>query len=208
MSGRDEQGYDAFISYSHAGDGKLAPALQAGIEKFAKPWYRVRALKVFRDQTSLSANPGLWPSIETALSRSSWFVLLASPEAAASPWVAKEIQWWLEHRSVDRLLIVLTGGTLHWDDAIGDFDDRSTALPALLREAFTEEPRWVDASWDDDAALASRANPHLQDVIADVASSSPIPMAIPGFPCGRPTGDPIPTIRSSRRMRRSAIPNP
>jgi WD40 repeat protein len=171
MSGRDEQAYDAFVSYSHAGDGKLAPALQAGIEKFAKPWYRVRALRVFRDQTSLSANPGLWPSIEKALSRSAWFLLLASPEAAASPWVAKEIQWWLEHRSANRLLIVLTSGTLHWDDAIGDFGRRSTALPAVLREAFAEQPRWVDASWDDDAALASRANPHLQDVIAEVAST-------------------------------------
>ena len=62
MNGRDEHGYDAFISYSHGGDGKLAPTLQTGIERFAKPWYRIRALKVFRDQSSLSANPKLWPS--------------------------------------------------------------------------------------------------------------------------------------------------
>jgi hypothetical protein len=42
-------GYDAFISYSHALDGALAPALQTGLERFAKPWYRPRALRVFRD---------------------------------------------------------------------------------------------------------------------------------------------------------------
>ncbi|MBV9013336.1 MAG: hypothetical protein JO272_15065 [Pseudonocardiales bacterium] len=30
-------GYDAFLSYSHALDGVLAPALQSGLERFAKP---------------------------------------------------------------------------------------------------------------------------------------------------------------------------
>ena len=29
--------YDAFISYFHAADGKLAPALQAGLQRLAKP---------------------------------------------------------------------------------------------------------------------------------------------------------------------------
>jgi hypothetical protein len=30
---------DAFISHSHAVDGRLAPALQAGLHRFVKPWY-------------------------------------------------------------------------------------------------------------------------------------------------------------------------
>jgi hypothetical protein len=38
-------GYDAFISYSHALDGKLAPTLQRELERFAKPWNRGRALR-------------------------------------------------------------------------------------------------------------------------------------------------------------------
>jgi hypothetical protein len=77
-------GYDVFISYSHALDGALAPALQTGLEQFSKPWYRPRALRVFRDTTSLSANPGLWSSIEKALASSAWLVLMASPQAARS----------------------------------------------------------------------------------------------------------------------------
>jgi len=72
-------GYDAFISYSHVLDGALAQALQTGLERFAKPWYRLRALRVFRDTASLSANPGLWSSIETALASSAWLVLMAMP---------------------------------------------------------------------------------------------------------------------------------
>ena len=76
--------YDAFISYSHAKDKPIASALQSAIQKLGKPWYRRRALRVFRDDTSLSATPHLWPSIEHALGQSRFFLLLASPEAAAS----------------------------------------------------------------------------------------------------------------------------
>ena len=56
-------GYDAFISYSHAADGELAPALQRGLQRLARPWHRKRALEVFRDQTGLSVSPALWSSI-------------------------------------------------------------------------------------------------------------------------------------------------
>ena len=56
--------YDAFISYSHAKDKPIASALQSVIQRLGKPWYRRRALRVFRDDTSLSATPSLWPSIE------------------------------------------------------------------------------------------------------------------------------------------------
>lgn len=59
--------YDAFISYSHAKDKPIATALQSVVQKLGKPWYRRRALRVFRDDTSLSATPHLWPSIEQAL---------------------------------------------------------------------------------------------------------------------------------------------
>src|SRR3712207_9559591 len=90
-SGATSDGYAGFISYSHAVDGKLAPALQSGLHAFARPFLRLRALRVFRDEASLSANPGLWSSIEESLEASRFFILLASPEAARSPWVGREI---------------------------------------------------------------------------------------------------------------------
>jgi hypothetical protein len=49
--------YDAFISYSHAADGKLAPNLRNGLLRFATPWrvFRwrnpVRALRIFQSLT-------------------------------------------------------------------------------------------------------------------------------------------------------------
>src|SRR5262249_9190868 len=72
--------YHAFVSYSHALDSKLAPAVQRGLQRFAKPWFRAQALRIFRDQTGLSANPDLWSSIASALDASQHFVLLASPD--------------------------------------------------------------------------------------------------------------------------------
>ena len=73
--------YRAFISYSHAADGKLAPALQSALHRFAKPWYRLRAMRVFRDKTSLAMTPELWPSIKRALGESEYFLLHARLQA-------------------------------------------------------------------------------------------------------------------------------
>ena len=109
--------YDAFVSYSHAKDKPIAAALQSAVQKLGKPWYRRRALRLFRDDTSLSATPNLWPTIEQALGQSRFLILLASPEAAASPWVDKEVAYWLEHKSADTLLIAVTDGALAWDNA-------------------------------------------------------------------------------------------
>ncbi len=137
--------YDAFISYSHSADGRLAPAVQSGLQRLARPWHRMRALRVFRDETGLSVNPHLWGSIEAALNESDYFVLLASPESARSPWVAREIEHWMATKPVERILPVLTDGDLVWDSAAGAYDlQRSTSLPAVLATAFLVEPRHLD----------------------------------------------------------------
>jgi hypothetical protein len=137
--------YDAFISYSHAKDKPIAGALQVAVQKLGKPWYRRRALRVFRDDTSLSATPQLWPSIEHALGQSRYFILLASTEAADSKWVNKELAYWLDHNSVDTLLIAATEGELSWDETAGDFQQGpNRPLPPILARRFAVEPKWVD----------------------------------------------------------------
>jgi hypothetical protein len=79
--------YDVFISYSHSADGRLGPGLRDGLHQFARPWRRLRALRVYCDQRSMSANPAVWSTIAAALDESHAFILLASPQAAQSPWV-------------------------------------------------------------------------------------------------------------------------
>src|SRR5262249_49521171 len=98
----------------------------------ARPWYRLRAIRVFRDETSLGASSGLKPSIIAALKESEFLLLLASPAAVASTWVGYEIEWWLENRGTEKLLIAIAKG------------DRTTALPKALLDRLKEEPRDVD----------------------------------------------------------------
>jgi hypothetical protein len=170
----EERGYDAFISYSHRLDSAIAARLQAELQRFAKPWYQVRALRVFRDQTSLAASPQLWTTIEQAMGNSHWLILIASPESAQSPWVAKEICWWREHRPANHILIAVTDGQLVWDASAGDLDwAASTALSKeALGHAFQQEPRWVDVRWarEQESSLRS-ADPRLQDAVADLAAA-------------------------------------
>ena len=91
--------YKAFISYSHAADNKLAPVLQSSIQQFSKPFYKLRAIRLFRDKTTLSLTPQLWPFIQKALAESEYFILMASLESAKSPWVIQEVNEWLQNNN-------------------------------------------------------------------------------------------------------------
>ncbi len=165
-------GYHAFLSYSHAADGKLAPALQSALHRFAKPWYRIRALRVFRDKTSLAVTPALWSGIKSALDQSEYFILLASPDAAASSWVEREVKYWLAIRPVDRFLLVLTDGELVWDQRRGAFDpERTNALPVPLRQAFSEEPLYLDLGWARGENDLTLSHPRFREAVAELAAT-------------------------------------
>ena len=158
--------YDGFISYSHAADDLLAPRLQSGLQRFAKPWWKRRALRIFRDESPLSANPHLWSSITEALDRSDWFVLLLSPGAADSEWVNQEVEYWLEHKDRNRIIPVLTAGDFGWSDG-----DVAGDAPPALSGAFTDEPRWVDLRFARSDEQLDLNNASLRAAVADIASA-------------------------------------
>lgn len=162
--------YDAFISYSHAADGRLAPALQKALQRLAKPWYRRRSLEIFRDETGLSVDPHLWGAIVKALDDSEWFVLLTSPLAAQSEWVNREIEHWKANRSVDRMLPVVTDGHWEWDAAAGDFTADSDAVPPALHGVFTDEPRHLDLRWARDEKQLDLNHSRFRNAVAEVAA--------------------------------------
>ena len=139
--------YDGFMSYSHAADDLLAPRLQSALQRFAKPWWRRRAVRIFRDESSLSANPHLWSSITEALDTSGWFVLLLSPDAAQSDWVNQEISYWVEHRDPKKILPVVTDGSFGWAEG----DVSGEAVPPALRGVAEVPP--VDARPDEDEVV-------------------------------------------------------
>ena len=163
--------FDGFISYSHTADRDVGAWLQREVQRFAKPWWRRRALRLFRDETVLAADPHLWSSVVEAMKDSEWLVLLASPEAASSPWVGRELAWWIEHKSRDRVLLVLTGGDLIWEDELGALNaERSTAVPPILAETCVAEPRWIDARWIRAEHHRDQNDPRVRALLADVAS--------------------------------------
>lgn len=165
------RGSDVFISYSHSANQELAPALQRGLARMGKRWNRPYALRVFRDQTDLTASPDLWSDIEKALAGSKYFLLLASPAAANSRWVRQEIAYWQQHKSRDRLLIALVDGEIEWSPDMQDFVwEHTDALPATLSGYFERrEPLWVDIR-SQRYAQASLTDPQFADAVATLAA--------------------------------------
>ena len=126
--------YDAFISYSHGSDLLLAEALQHDLERFARPWYRPRVTRVFRDLTNLSASPGLWSTIEKALHASSWFwnVSTSSPTGVAD--LSVDRSGGLRVAAPDQT------GVLLWDLDIDSWQERACDIAArdLTRAEWAE----------------------------------------------------------------------
>jgi hypothetical protein len=171
----DAPHYDAFISYSQHLDRDVATVFQRGMENFGRPWYRPVRLRVFRDMTHLAASPDLQGDIERALARSRWLVVMASPLAAASPWVRAEIDWWVANKPGTRVLLAWTDGQLEWDREAQDFDwSRTDALPReQMRKLLAVAPgcpRWVDLRWLR-AQIDERGSVPVNDprLLADVA---------------------------------------
>ena len=199
--------YDAFISYSHAADGGLAPALKGALERLGKPWRRRRALRVFQDASGLGASPGLWSDIQHALDSTRYFVLLASPPAAQSQWVQQEVAYFLSRHPPERCLIAITAGDWSWDGAARDFDwSRSDALPHELHGAFSEEPLVVDLRWARDDRQLELADARFRAAAAELAAPihglSPDDLDSEGS-ARVPEGSPDPSARH-RRPRQSA----
>ncbi|KQU70516.1 TIR domain-containing protein [Phycicoccus sp. Root101] len=193
--------YDVFISYAHSADAELAAQLQRGLQSLARPWHRRSALRVFRDETGLSANPGLWTSISAAMAESQWLVLLASPEAARSVWVDREVEQWLRDHDANRILAVVTGGTWAWDPVRNTFDESSDSVPPSLLHAFTEEPRHVDMRWAaaEPAALLDLRHPRFREQVAEVAAP------VHGVTKDDLTGEDVRQYRRTRRLAGAAV---
>ncbi|MEV0154061.1 TIR domain-containing protein [Micromonospora sp. NPDC050686] len=137
--------YDVFISYCHKPDGRVVKALRGSLEQFNNPWYRRRRWRVFHDASSLSANPDLWNSILRALRGSTWLLVVLSPEAARSPWIEKEVAWWLAEKPdpLASLMIAITDGDPPWNGQT-PVDPAQQVLPPSLTDAYPSPPRWVD----------------------------------------------------------------
>ena len=109
--------YDAFICYKHnERDDRAAAALRHALEHYRIPQEVQKAAgkerfdRVFLDMDELSSCANLGAAIHDALVSASWLIVVCSPETPQSPWVAQEIDTFLEHHDASHVLTVLTAG--------------------------------------------------------------------------------------------------
>jgi hypothetical protein len=97
-SGVARAGYRAFISYSHR-DAAFAARLHRRLEGYVLP-KRLgagrRLTPIFKDREELPAAHDLSAQVRAALAVSDCLIVVCSPDAAASPWVGREIELFRE----------------------------------------------------------------------------------------------------------------
>jgi hypothetical protein len=167
------ENWDGFISYRHDDSAtKLAENLQYAIHRFAKPFYQLRAVSLFRDETNLGIEPQLWPTIQSALDTSRYLLLLASPQAAKSYWVEREVSYWLSTKGSANILVLVASGQIGWDSAANRFDVSTNVLPPSAVSSIREEPLWIDLSWtSSEPDAADVRDLRFRDAVASISAT-------------------------------------
>lgn len=112
--------YHAFISYSHP-DQAVAVWLHRALEGYRVPARLVgssgrfgpvpeRLRPIFRDRDELPAAGDLGEEIREALAGSKFLIVIGSPAAARSRWVAAEVQHFKQLHGNDRILGLIASG--------------------------------------------------------------------------------------------------
>ena len=202
--------YDAFISYARDPDEEFAPKLKEAMLKLGKRWNKRRALSVFLDNDALESSAGLRDSLQKALDRSRFLIILASPGSASSRWVGEEVEHWKQSgKSWEQIRLVLTEGTIVWDDAAGDFDfARSTAVGEGLRGVFPGEPLWCDMTGFSRAdGLDIRSDGTWKNTVATLAAPVHPAVGEPPQPISKEdlVGADLVQFKRAKRLRRMAV---
>jgi TIR domain-containing protein len=164
--------FKAFISYKHAKSTSFAERLELSLKAYAKPLYRP-PMAVFRDEKYLRPGSDLPSRIREALEGSDFLIYLASPEAAASPWVGAELaQWCAREERRERLIIVLTQGTIAVDAETQRIDwQGSDALPGFLADQLSRLPLFVDLSWAERDEQQTILNPEYKKAVNRIVAA-------------------------------------
>ena len=191
--------YDVFISYSQA-DARVAAPLEQSLKQFARRWTQRRALEVFRDAASLEASDHLWGQLALRLDQSRYAIAVLSPDAAASPWVSRELAHFIATHGVGQVLLALVAGEATWDDDANRWSPDSTAVPSALADVYANEPLWVDLRWTADVHDNDLTTGHnrFRDAVATLAAP------IHGVSKDELEGEDVRAHRAASRARRRA----
>lgn len=108
--------YYAFISYKRE-DEKWAKWLQKKLESYGfpvalrkeNPALPAKIRPIFRDKSELSGG-NLKEEIEKGLRVSKYLIVICSPRAAQSPWVSKEVRYFIDYERENYIVPFIIGG--------------------------------------------------------------------------------------------------
>ncbi len=109
--------FNAFISYKHADlDNKVAESIIRDLERYRIP-RKIRKStgikkidRVFRDKDELPITSDLNDTISQALINSDFLIVICSTNTKKSTWVDREIEFFLQHHSINNVMTVLADG--------------------------------------------------------------------------------------------------
>lgn len=138
--------YQAFISYSHR-DGEWAQWLHRALERYRVPRASSRGAgharrigRCFRDQEELRSGE-LGPQIEQALAESKSLIVVCSPYAARSRWVADEVRQFKSRRGDRSVYALIVAGKPYGDSLEECFPEplkRKVTAAGLLTDEVAE----------------------------------------------------------------------
>lgn len=156
--------YVAFISYRHAEmDSAIAKAIHSQIEQYRIPKGlrkdgNKRLGLVFRDEEELHAASDLSAEIQYALENTEYLIVICSKNAIQSPWVGREIDYFLKTHDRSKILAVLASGepnevfpaqlTFSPDGELIEplaVDVRADTIPGNKKKVRKELPRLISA---------------------------------------------------------------
>lgn len=146
--GPDEFKYWAFLSYSHI-DKKWGDWLHRALETYRIPRRLVgkesrdgkvppRVFPIFRDREELPVSADLGSNINEALQESRYLIVICSPRAAQSRWVAEEIKTFKKLGRGNRILALIVDGEPNASDGKAGFAVEDECFPAPMRYRLAE----------------------------------------------------------------------
>lgn len=165
--------YVAFISYKHVErDAVIAKTVHTQIESYIIPKQLRRQSKklgiVFRDEEELPVSSDLSESIQNALDKSRYLIVICSPEAKASPWVNREINYFLQRHSVNDVFVVLAKG-----EPADSFPYQLTHIPGESDDEYREiEPLALDARAETTDTAIRRVRKQIRKLYAAMIGCS------------------------------------
>jgi WD40 repeat protein len=170
-AGRPGAGYKAFVSYNHHVSTRFALRLEQALKAYGKPLL-ARPIRIFRDEKHFAPGVDLPKLIVDALDTSEFLILLASPEAAGSPWVRDEVDYWCgELKRTRNLIVVLVGGEVVTDNETKRIDwKRTNALPPVLEVYLEQVPLYVDIRNAAHIADLTLSNPDFKKAVNGITA--------------------------------------